>query len=410
MQNMDTIGNDRTAVSFGPGLPISNDAVKIMPRVLIMIATDPIGGPGKGLFQLLKHASGKTFDYLLCNFNVEGRPEGQFIEEARRRALNLILLDQRAMFDPLLILQARKIVIEQGINLIQTHGYKSHLIGFFLRFLCRRPWIAFAHGYTYGNWKMRLYNRMDLSLLRYADRVVAVSDSVRGLLTRHGIHAGRIALIYNAIDPADAYPPVNVAEARGKLGLTLDQKVIGVIGRFNPEKGQGIFLKAMKKVVQHCPDVKSLLIGDGPDQAELKRYCRENGLIDRVVFLGYKENIADYYQILDLLVLPSLSEGLPNTLLEAMSFGVPVLASSVGGIPEIIGKDNGVLVPPNNHEALADRMIELLQNESLRKAIGSKGRSNLYPRFAPDHRVEKIVGLYQELLSSRSWGNGPTPT
>jgi glycosyltransferase involved in cell wall biosynthesis len=410
MRKTNSIGEDNPAASAGLKLPVSNGAVEIKPKVLILIATDPIGGPGKGLFQFLKYAPGNAFDYLLCNFNVKDRPEGKFIQEARRRKLNLMLLDQRTMIDPHLIFEARKIVLEQGIDLIQTHGYKSHLIGFFLRLFCRSPWIAFAHGYTYGNWKMRLYNRMDLLLLRFADRVVAVSDATRRLLERNGVPAEKIELIYNAIDPDDAGSQADAAEVRRRHGLAPDQKVIGVIGRFNPEKGQGIFLKAMKKVVQHCPEVKALLIGDGPDQTELERYCREYGLRDRVVFTGYQENISDYYQILDLLVLPSLSEGLPNTVLEAMSFAVPVVATSVGGVPEVIEKENGVLVPPNDPEALAKGMIELLQNESLRKTIGSKGRTSLHPRFAPDHRVEKIIALYHELLLSRSGENGSRPT
>lgn len=406
---MDLIGKDRPPAPGGSRAPISNGDVKIKPKVLILIATDPIGGPGKGLFQFLEHASGNALDYLLCNFNVKDRPEGQFIQEARRRKLDLLLLDQRSVIDPRLIFQARKIVVEQGINLIQTHGYKSDVIGFFLHLLCRRPWIAFAHGYTYGNWKMRLYNRIDRLVLRHADRVVAVSEAMRELLKRNGVPEERIALIYNAIDPADAGSATEPAVIRKRHGLAPDQKVVGVIGRFNPEKGQGIFLKAMRKAAQHCPDVKALLIGDGPDQAELERYCRENGLNNCVVFTGYRENIADYYRILDLLVLPSFTEGLPNAVLEAMSFGIPVLATSVGGVPEIIEKDNGVLVPPNDPEALAKRMIELLQNESLRKVIGAKGRSTLYPRFAPDHRAGKIVGLYHELLSSRSGENRPRP-
>jgi len=402
----DLIGEGQTALKR----PILNGTVKIKPKVLIMIATDPIGGPGKGLFQFLKHAPGEAFDYLLCNFKVKDRPEGEFIREARRRGLNLMLLDQGAMIDPRLIFEARKVVVEQGIDLIQTHGYKSHLIGYFLQLVCRRPWIAFAHGYTYGSWKMRLYNRMDLWLLRRADRVVAVSDATKSLLTRNGVPVERIELIYNAIDPADAHPAADTAEVRGRHGIAPDQKVIGVIGRFNPEKGQRIFLKAMRKVVQHFPNVKALLIGDGPDRPELERYCRENSLSDRVVFTGYRENIADYYSILDLLVLPSLSEGLPNTVLEAMSFGVPAVATSVGGVPEVIQKENGILVPPNDPETLAERVIALLQNESLRKAIGSKGRESLYPRFSPDHRAEKIVSLYHTLLSSRSGENGSRPT
>jgi glycosyltransferase involved in cell wall biosynthesis len=104
---------------------------------------------------------------------------------------------------------------------------------------------------------------------------------------------------------------------------------------------------------------------------------------------------------LDLLVLPSLTEGLPNAVLEAMSFGVPVLATAVGGVPEIIHDGNGIMVPPNDPAALAERMAELLNDDALRQSVGLNGRTSLYPQFAPEQRVRQIVGLYDELLSDR---------
>jgi glycosyltransferase involved in cell wall biosynthesis len=247
---------------------------------------------------------------------------------------------------------------------------------------------------------MRIYNGIDRIVLRYADRVVAVSGAMRDLLTRNGVSPDRITLIYNAIDPEDTRATTEASEIRARHGLAPGQKIIGVIGRLSPEKGQGVFLRAFKRVAERVPAVKALLIGDGPDKVDLERYCRESGLNDRVIFTGYKENIADYYQLLDILVLPSFTEGLPNTVLEAMLFSVPVLATSVGGVPEVIGKDNGVLVPPNDPVVLADRMIELLQNDSVRKTIGINGRNSLFPRFAPDQRVASIVSLYYELLSA----------
>ena len=142
----------------------------------------------------------------------------------------------------------------------------------------------------------------------------------------------------------------------------------------------------------------------------LERFCQDQGLSDHVVFLGHQEKIADYYQVLDLLVSPSLSEGLPNTVLEAMSFGVPVLATAVGGVPEIIQNGNGMIVPPNDPVALAERMIELLRDDTLRQAIGLKGKNSLYPRFAPDNRVRQIVNLYEELLSDRAKTRAPRKT
>jgi len=390
------------AVSFSFRRWTLNDSMNIKPRVLIMIATGPIGGPGKGVFQFLEHAPADAFEYVLCNFDPKNHPVGQFVHEARRKKLNLRLLKQRVTLDPHLIVQARRVIREHGINLIQTHGYKSNTIGFFVKLLFRVPWIGFAHGFIEESRKLRFYNRIERLVLRRADRIVAVSDSMKALLTQHGIAAQKIRVIHNAIDPIEAVTNASGKEIRQRYGLTSDQKIIGVIGRLNPEKGQMVFLRAIEKMVRSFPGVKALIIGEGQDRAKLEGFCREKGLSDHVVFLGHQEKIADYYQVLDLLVLPSLSEGLPNTVLEAMSFGVPVLATAVGGVPEIIQNGNGMMVPPNDPEALAERMIELLRDGALRQAIGLKGKNSLYPRFAPENRVRQIVNLYEELLSDRA--------
>ena len=380
-------------------VPVSQG--KTRPRVLILIATDAVGGPGKGLFQFLKHAPKDAFDYVLCNFDAN-KPHGQFMHEAGKRGIAVKLLKQRATIDPVMVLRARRLVREHDINVIQTHGYKSNVLGFFLHALWRMPWIGFAHGYTDENWRVRTYNRLDLAALRGADRVVAVSDATRQKLTGKGIHAGNIRLIYNAVEPDDAAGRPDDGEVKKRHRIAPGRKVIGVIGRLNPEKGQLIFLKALRSVIARQPAVTALLIGDGQDRSSLEQYCERNGLTDHVIFTGYQEEIAPYYRALDLLVLPSLSEGLPNTVLEAMTFGVPVLASRVGGVPEIIDTGNGVLVPPGDPDVLAERMTELLGDDRRRTAIGARGRSALYPRFSPDDRARRIVALYEELLATRA--------
>src|SRR5882762_7667648 len=222
-----------------------NDSMNIKPKVLIMIATDPIGGPGKGVFQFLEHAPADAFEYVVCNFDLKNRPVGQFVDEARRKKINLTLLKQRATIDPHLIIQARRVIREHDINLIQTHGYKSSAIGFFLQSFCRRPWIGFAHGYIEDNRKLRIYNRIEQLVLRRADRIVAVSSSMKALLTQQGVPAQKIRVIHNAIDPNEAVPDASSEEIKQRHGLTSNQKVIGVVGRLNPEKGQMIFLRAM---------------------------------------------------------------------------------------------------------------------------------------------------------------------
>lgn len=370
------------------------------PRVLIIIASDAIGGPGKGIFQFLEYAAPEGFDYLLCNFNFQNNKRiGQFVKEAQRKGLNLILLKQQFIIDPMLLLQARDIILKNNINIIQTHGYKPGVIGFFMRKLYRIPWIGFAHGYIEVGKKLKLYNKLDRMILKYADRVVTVSDSMKKLLKEAGVKEDKIKVIYNAIAQTDATPSASAESVKNCYEIKNAHKVIGVVGRLSAEKGQVIFLKAFQKAVKMHPEAKALIVGDGPDRGMLEEYCRKNGIEDKVVFTGYQEDVANFYQVFDILALPSFTEGLPNAVLEAMLFGVPVIATSVGGVPEVINNSNGILVPPDNYELLADKMIKLLQDDGLRKSLGMKGRESLYPRFSPSHRASQILDLYKELLA-----------
>ena len=369
------------------------------PRVLIIIASQDIGGPGKGIFQFIENAPKGDFEYILCNFNFRNRTIGQFADEASKKKLNLILLKQRFTFDPLMLLQVRDIILKNNINIIQTHGYKSGVIGLFMKRLYHIPWIGFAHGYIEVGKKLKLYNRLDRMILKYADRVVTVSDSMKKLLKEAGVKEDKIKVIYNAIAQTDATPSASTESIMDYYGIKNLHKVIGVVGRLSPEKGQVIFLKAFKKAVKMYPQAKALIVGDGPDRGMLEEYCKKNGIDDKVVFTGYQKEIANFYQVFDMLALPSFTEGLPNAVLEAMIFGVPVIATSVGGVPEVINNSNGILVPPDNHELLADKMIKLLQDDGLRKSLGLKGRESLYPRFSPSHRASQILDLYKELLA-----------
>lgn len=369
------------------------------PRVLIIIASQDIGGPGKGIFQFIDNSPKGDFEYILCNFNFRNRTIGQFADEASKKKLNLILLKQRFTFDPLILLQVRNIISENNINIIQTHGYKPGVIGFFMSKLYRIPWVGFAHGYIDVGKKLKLYNRLDKMILKYADRVVTVSDSMKRLLADAGVSENKIRVIYNAIAQADATPSASAESIRDCYGIKNVHKIIGVVGRLSPEKGQVIFLKAFQKAVKMHPEAKALIVGDGPDKGMLEEYCKRNGIDDKVVFTGYQEDVANFYQVFDILALPSFTEGLPNAVLEAMLFGVPVIATSVGGVPEVINNSNGILVPPDNYELLADKMIKLLQDDGLRKSLGMKGRESLYPRFSPLYRASQILDLYKELLA-----------
>jgi glycosyltransferase involved in cell wall biosynthesis len=298
-----------------------------------------------------------------------------------------------------LIWQARKLVIENRINIIQTHGYKENVLGFFLKKVCNKPWIGFAHGYTNENAKVRFYNKLDRLALRYPDIMVTVSNRLKNLLIESGVPEKKVRVIYNAIDKEQLNADIHPDDLRINWNIKKEDKLIGVIGRLSPEKGQEVFLRAFSKVLEKVPFAKGIIIGDGQEKEKLINFCLENGLKDKIIFTGYQNNIANFYQIIDLLVLPSFSEGLPNVVLEAMAFKIPVISTSVGGAPEIITDgQNGLLVPPGDSKIMAEKIIQLLSNDGRLKEIGKNGHQSLFPKFSPENRASQILSLYQELL------------
>lgn len=370
------------------------------PKVLIIIATSIVGGPGKGLFQFFKFAPREKFDYLLCNFSVKGKDEGDFVQEAKRLGLNLSLLKQSHFYDLTLISQTEKLIQGRGFNIIQTHGHKANFIARFVKRSIRIPWLCFVHGWTDEDLKIRIYNMIDRWAIKGADRIVAVSEAMKAKLIRIGIQDEKITVIYNSIADNDFYKEPPDPNLRKKFASDDETLLVGVIGRLSKEKGQRIFLDAWQKVCRYVPKTKALLIGDGPDRGILEKICFSKGLREKVLFLGYQINPHPLYRILDLVVMPSLSEGLPNVPLEALSHKKAIIATSAGGTPEIIedGK-NGILVKPGDSESLSTAIIELLLNKEKRDSLSARGISTLYPKFSPENRARQILSLYQEMFS-----------
>jgi glycosyltransferase involved in cell wall biosynthesis len=370
------------------------------PKVLIIMATSIVGGPGKGLFQFLDFAPKDHFDYLVCNFSVKGGEGSDFEREAKRRNLNLYFLKQNHFYDPALISQTKDLIKSHNFNIVQTHGHKANFIAKFVKRKIQIPWLCFVHGWTDEDLKIRVYNMIDRWAIKGADQIVAVSEAMKAKLAKIGIHEQRISVIYNAIENNCSYREPPDLELRKQFAPDEDSLLVGVIGRLSREKGQRIFLEAWEKVCKVISNTTALFIGDGPDRKMLEGICIQKGLRDRVTFVGHQLNPHPYYRILDLVVMPSLSEGLPNVPLEALAHKKPIVATSVGGTPEIIedGK-NGFLVKPSDPNNLAKAILSLLEYSEKRNHIVGNGLSSLYPKFSPQNRAIQILSLYREILS-----------
>jgi glycosyltransferase involved in cell wall biosynthesis len=367
---------------------------------MIIIATDIIGGPGKGLFQFLKFADHDRFDYILCNYDradLSGLRE-DFVAKAGTEGITVHCFYQRAAIDPLVVLAALKMIRRHRIDIVQTHGYKSNVLGCALKFFSGTSWIAFSHGYTTESRKIIYYNRLDQLCYRFSDLAVVVSEPLKQLLLAKGVRAEKIVKLPNAVDVLEVARQVEPESLRRSLALPPDGPVIAVVGRLSAEKGQMVFLQALRRIKDAHAGLKALIIGDGPEKATLLAYCRANGLLDSVIFTGHVHNVGDYYRIMDLLVIPSFSEGLPNVLLEAMAIGLPVVATEVGAIGEVLDGMPASMVPAGDPAALGARISRYLREPELVRHAVLQAKAVVQSRYHPAARAGRIVDLYDHVI------------
>lgn len=370
-------------------------------RPLILIDTGIIGGPGRGIIQLATLLASKGAEYLVCTFKYRTPMSQEFVEELGRLKLRSTTIPQSGCCDPTPLWQFLRLARRGGFNIIQSHGYKSHLVAFVVSRALGIPWVAFAHGWTKEDRKVAFYHSLDTFMLRFSEVVIAVSPPLTALFSKM---RGRkpTKLVLNAVDGDSLRTHKGSAAIRHRLvgnGATL---IVGCFGRLSFEKGQDILIRALVEVFKKVPGFRVVLLGDGPEWYRLRKLSEEVGIGERITFEPHTPYIRDYYEALDLLVVPSRSEGLPNVILEAMWFGVPVIATDVGAVREIVTDgETGWLVPPGDEGALARGLVEALSDREKRSRFSTAGRRLSLEKFSPINRGEKIIDVYRELLKGR---------
>lgn len=237
---------------------------------------------------------------------------------------------------------------------------------------------------------------LERSLLHAVDRVVVVSELILPQLRRFGLRAD---VIYNGIDlePFD-HPPSNLRQKMNSCG----RPIIGAIGRLAPQKGLHFLLQAAPAVLQDDSNTLFVFVGDGPERNALEAEARRLRIQDSVCFLGVREDIPELLSAMDIVAMPSLSEGLPMALLEAMASRKPVVATRVGAIPQVIQERvNGVMLNPGDVSGLAAALCELLKCGELRRTLGENARRTMEDRFSAASMAKQYLGVYREAASNR---------
>ena len=373
------------------------------PAPLILIDTGIIGGPGRGIVQLGRFLESKSIRYLICNFKYPRPKSREFEEELQRQGLRAATVSQRFVFDSAPILQFYRLAREGRYNILQSHGYKSHVVALVVSRITGLPWLAFTHGWTREDRKVAIYHALDKWMLRIADSVIAVSPPLFNLFREVRGERRQTHLIFNAADTSTLPGKYGGEAVRRRLLAPGREVLVGCFGRLSFEKGVDILLRSISLIRRGFPQVSFLILGDGPEREALGSLATELGLGDSVTFEPHALAMRDYYEAIDLLVLPSRSEGLPNVVLEALSFGVRVVGTDVGAVREVItDRQNGWVAPSGDPRALARVMDTALSWMMTQGREPVAKRELLGATFTPEYRSLRIMGVYKNLLEGRT--------
>jgi len=341
------------------------------------------------------------FEWSVILFN-----EGRLAEELRKLPVSLTIISEQT-FGPIgiayrLAQTFRKI----RPDIIHTHKYKDSILGTLVARAMGVPHVVrVVHGLSepfkgLTNAKMIGYTLVDRFITGwFVDRVVGVSSDIeKGLMEIYG--ANRVMCIHNGID-LDAVRVTTTREALRKTWeIAEDAVLIGTVGRLVPVKGHAILLEATRIVRTAKKNVTLIVVGEGPLHSELEATARRLGLERVVIFPGHQDQVYDFMNMMDIFVLPSLHEGIPMVLLEALALQRPVVATGVGGIPEVIVHDrSGKLVCAGDAGELALILQELIEMPAKAEALGVEGRRQVEQEFSAHTMAARTADLYRSLLS-----------
>jgi glycosyltransferase involved in cell wall biosynthesis len=411
-------GQDQMAVTAHLRARAIEDASE-RPRVLHLVTSFEAGGTERQFVELLKRLDRKRYDVRLAALRVEG----PFYEEIAADFPAIPEFRLTSFYNRNALRQLNRLqslLKRERIHILHTHGFYDSLFGSVagrlsgIRVIASQRHLQLSSRRAH-DWGTRVIHHL-------AHRIIVNSEAIRDcIIQRSRTPAGKIVVIHNGLCEANQehaghratqiigqVTEDSSAEGRrlsrkalcAELCLPEQVKIIGMVARLVAVKGHQYFLEAAAQVAREDASLHFVLIGDGPLRSELENQSRQLGIAERVHFLGDRKDARQLVAAFDVAALTSLSEGLPNSVMEAMSAAVPVIATRVGGTTELINDgETGFLIPPANSEALAERLRFVLRHETLCRIIAAKGRELITQQFSLRRMVESVENLYEEMMA-----------
>jgi glycosyltransferase involved in cell wall biosynthesis len=370
-------------------------------RVLHLISSGGIYGAEAVILNLSSALNaGDENRSLLGVFSNTAHPNLQLHNAALKAGMESHLIPCRGQIDRSVPAAVRELARQTHADVIHAHGYKADVYTYLALRAMRIPLVSTCHNWLDTDLAVRMYGAIDRRTLRRFDAVVAVSDEVRDRILRAGVRQDHIRLIRNGVNLRPFAAAQRMREAERHQGSPL---TIGMVGRLSREKGGDVFLRAAAELVRQRPATRFSIAGDGPDRAILEQLIAQLGLGPRTSLLGRTDDMPGFYSSIDVLASASRQEGLPIALLEGMASGLPIVATSVGAVPQLVRDgETGLLVETENPVALASAMLRVVDDPLLRQSLGDHASRLIADEFSADRMAAEYVELYRHALAERN--------
>ena len=368
-------------------------------HVVHLSASTMFGGPERQMLGLADALPPEYRTTFACF--PEGGRAAPFVRAVRDHGHPAVVLGNDSPHFRAAAAELADLFTSSAAEVILCHGYKANLLG---RIAARRagvPAVAVSRGWTGENLKVRLYETLDRLHLKFMDHVVAVSDGQAAKVRRCGVPETKLSVVRNSarVEAFTGRDRLDRAKLRGLFPGDVEvSHVVVAAGRLSPEKGFRVLADAAGTVLRLFPAAGFVLFGEGPERPAIERRVRRLGVADRFVMPGFTRALDRYLPWADVFAIPSFTEGLPNVALEAGAAGVPVVATAVGGNPEVVADGRtGYLVPPGRPDVLAGRVVSLLRDDSARRRMGEAARHRMHDEFTFDAQAGAYIRLLESL-------------
>jgi glycosyltransferase involved in cell wall biosynthesis len=375
-------------------------------RILRVTEQASLGGEQTDVLHLLEELDPARYEQTACS-----EPAGPFVDEVKRLSIPHIPVTMRSKFDLSAILRLRQVIRAGGYDIVHLHGARAGLLGRIAAQLAGAPLVVWTmHVFQMDvlqggrHWQGPLYLLVEDLLARgFCDHVITVSENLRQrTLALQHVPAHKITTIYSHVDLRPFDHPLDSAEKRRELGLPLDVPVICTVGRLCAGKGLPDFLYAAAHVHAQMPEVRFVVVGDGPLRGELESLATQLGLDGCLTFTGHRDDVAGMLFASDVFATATLWEGFGKVNVEAMAAGRPLVSTNVGAIREVVGDYRGaILVPPHDPTLFAEALLTILRDLPDYARWAEEGRQRAYALFGRDTLAQRTSALYEQLIDAR---------